>query len=94
MDKQSALQVVQDMKNINLNSGTGDFKTGWEMAIEEAEFRIAALAAAPATEPDNEGSRLHKAMLKAQEIVNNQPGWMRAVSPIIRPPKDEPTTAG
>ena len=31
---------LAEMQKINLNGGTGDFKTGWEMAIEEIEYRI------------------------------------------------------
>ncbi|KKN70527.1 hypothetical protein LCGC14_0429580 [marine sediment metagenome] len=37
----------------------------------------------------SEGSDLHRAMLTAREIVNEQPKWMKAVSPIIRPLKDK-----
>ena len=36
----SVKQGIEEMKAVRLVEGTGDFKTGWESAIEEIEVRL------------------------------------------------------
>ena len=59
--------------------------------VRDGEFeqmRLALTAAPATTEPTD----LHKAMLDARKQVNEQPAYLKQVSPVIRPPDNEPAT--